>query len=97
MDSGDKATNKAMSAAYKYMAFQTFAIPTQGDNDADGQTHEVMSALEAFEQEHLESMRNAAMQGLESLEAAFNALPLGPMRQTFWMKHRKSLKEAAAK
>lgn len=41
MDSGDKATNKAMSAAYKYAAFQAFAIPTQGDNDADAQTHEV--------------------------------------------------------
>ena len=39
MDSGDKATNKAMSAAYKYMAFQTFCIPTEGDNDADAQTH----------------------------------------------------------
>jgi hypothetical protein len=34
MDSGDKATNKAMSAAYKYAAFMTFAIPTEGDNDA---------------------------------------------------------------
>jgi len=41
MDSGDKATNKAMSAAYKYMAFQTFCIPTEGDNDADAATHEV--------------------------------------------------------
>jgi hypothetical protein len=41
MDSGDKATNKAMSAAYKYAAFQTFAIPTEGDNDADAKTHEV--------------------------------------------------------
>ena len=41
MDSGDKATNKAMSAAYKYMAFQAFAIPTEGDNDADATTHEV--------------------------------------------------------
>lgn len=41
MDSGDKATNKAMSAAYKYAAFQAFAIPTEGDNDADGHTHEV--------------------------------------------------------
>jgi hypothetical protein len=41
MDSGDKATNKAMSAAYKYAAFQAFAIPTEGDNDADAQTHEV--------------------------------------------------------
>lgn len=41
MDRGDKATNKAMSAAYKYAAFQTFAIPTEGDNDADASTHEV--------------------------------------------------------
>jgi hypothetical protein len=41
MDSGDKSTNKAMSAAYKYAVMQAFAIPTEGDNDADAQTHEV--------------------------------------------------------
>lgn len=41
MDRGDKATNKAMSAAYKYAAFQAFAIPTEGDNDADSSSHEV--------------------------------------------------------
>lgn len=41
MDSADKATNKAMSAAYKYAAFMTFAIPTEGDNDADAHTPEV--------------------------------------------------------
>jgi hypothetical protein len=41
MDSGDKATNKAMSAAYKYAAMQAFSIPTEGDNDADASTHEV--------------------------------------------------------
>ena len=41
MDSGDKATNKAMSAAYKYAAFMTFAIPTEGDNDTENATHEV--------------------------------------------------------
>jgi len=44
MDSGDKATNKAMSAAYKYMALQVFCIPTEGDNDADKTTHEVAAA-----------------------------------------------------
>jgi hypothetical protein len=40
MDSGDKATNKALSAAYKYMAIQSFAIPTEGieQNDADATT-----------------------------------------------------------
>jgi hypothetical protein len=42
MDSADKATNKAMSAAYKYAAMQAFAIPTEGDNDADGTTHEIV-------------------------------------------------------
>lgn len=44
MDSGDKATNKAMSAAYKYMAMQEFCIPTEGDNDADSTTHEPIQA-----------------------------------------------------
>ena len=40
MDSADKATNKAMSAAYKYAAFQTFCIPVDAQ-DADAVTHEV--------------------------------------------------------
>ena len=44
MDSADKATNKAMSAAYKYLALLTFCIPTEAspDNDADFTTHEVV-------------------------------------------------------
>lgn len=42
MDSGDKATNKAMSAAYKYAAFMAFAIPTEGaGHDTEEQTHAV--------------------------------------------------------
>jgi hypothetical protein len=42
MDSGDKATNKAMSAAYKYAAFQAFCIPTEETSvDSDAETHEV--------------------------------------------------------
>lgn len=47
MDSADKATNKAMSAAYKYAAFQTFCIPTEGDNDADASTHQVAASKPA--------------------------------------------------
>lgn len=43
MDSGDKATNKAMSAAYKYACMEAFCIPTEGDNDADATTHVVKS------------------------------------------------------
>lgn len=45
MDSADKATNKAMSAAYKYCCLQTFCIPTKGDNDADASTHDVQALV----------------------------------------------------
>ncbi|KFC12709.1 hypothetical protein GTGU_00274 [Trabulsiella guamensis ATCC 49490] len=42
MDSGDKATNKAMSIAYKYAAFQAFCIPTEETIiDADAEVHQV--------------------------------------------------------
>lgn len=41
MDSGDKSIGKAMSYAYKAMAFMAFCIPTEGDNDPDAQCHEV--------------------------------------------------------
>jgi hypothetical protein len=39
MDSADKATNKAMAAAFKYAAFMAFCIPTEGSgHDADEET-----------------------------------------------------------
>ena len=40
MDSGDKATNKAMSAAFKYALFQVFCIPTEEMHDPDAETPE---------------------------------------------------------
>jgi hypothetical protein len=40
MDSGDKSTTKAASAAFKYACFQAFCIPVEGE-DADATTHEV--------------------------------------------------------
>lgn len=40
MDSGDKATNKAMSVAMKYAMFQLFMIPTEAV-DPDSECHEV--------------------------------------------------------
>lgn len=66
MDSGDKSTNKAMSAAYKYLCLQTFCIPTEGDNDADATTHEVAprkppqrAVARMSLEEHYEAMRSA--------------------------------------
>jgi hypothetical protein len=56
MDSSDKATNKAMSAAYKYAALMTFAIPTEGDNDADAHTPEVVAVKLVTEEQRTELM-----------------------------------------
>lgn len=41
MDTGDKATNKAMSIAFKYACFQVFCIPTEEMKDPDAECHEV--------------------------------------------------------
>jgi hypothetical protein len=73
MDSGDKATNKAMSAAMKYFLFQTFVIPTQGDNDADSTTHEP-AALTAAQLAALQTLRDASLNGMVPLAAAWNSI-----------------------
>lgn len=41
MDTGDKATNKAMSIAFKYACFQVFCIPTEEMHDPDGERPEL--------------------------------------------------------
>lgn len=40
MDMGDKATNKAMAIAYKYLCFQVFCIPTEEMSDPDAESLE---------------------------------------------------------
>ena len=74
MDSGDKASNKAMSAAYKYAAFQAFCIPTEGDNDADATTHEVAA------QDPEVVAQIAACDSKKALRALLNDLPV-PVRE----------------
>lgn len=41
MDSGDKASNKALSVGLKYACFQMFMIPTEEMIDPDCESHEV--------------------------------------------------------
>lgn len=40
MDSGDKASNKAMSVAFKYACFRVLCIPTEEMKDPDSETPE---------------------------------------------------------
>lgn len=43
LDSGDKATNKALSAALKYALIQTFSVPTEDMAEADLESPEIGS------------------------------------------------------
>lgn len=85
MDSSDKSTNKAMSAAYKYVAFQAFAIPVEGTPDADEIVHEVaaevvkitlqqstevMALLNSFEMTAVEFCKVGGVRSINELPAA---------------------------
>lgn len=59
MDSGDKATNKALSAAHKYACLQTFAIPTEGDNDADQSTPKLKATPQAMSAKNSETVSSS--------------------------------------
>jgi hypothetical protein len=84
MDSGDKATNKAMSAAYKYAAFQAFAIPTEGDNDADSHTHEVSVALDNTMIDFLSEI--GACSNMESLAKVYEEAKVYAKQNPQWLK-----------
>lgn len=69
MDSGDKATNKAMSAAHKYAFIQAFSIPVEGDNDTENQSPEVFGMSINALADHLTAINDAA--NVEDLQKAF--------------------------
>ncbi|BAE74205.1 ERF superfamily protein [Sodalis glossinidius str. 'morsitans'] len=101
MDSGDKATNKAMSIAYKYAAFQAFCIPTEETAiDADAEVHEVAAPTP---DDILKSFTEQAMtvQSLHELQMEFRKIwtPLNGTAQQTEAKNiydiRKSELEAA--
>ncbi len=71
MDSGDKSIGKAMSYAYKAMAFMLFAIPTEGDNDPDAVCHE----LQSLDASIVHKLKKCAT--LPELQAAWLAIPAG--------------------
>lgn len=86
MDTADKATNKAMSVAYKYAAFLTLCIPVEGmAEDADTITHELAAqkpqaplGYDAW----IEAMDKAAELGVEAMREAWKQ---GNARQHAYM------------
>jgi ERF superfamily len=56
MDTGDKATSKAESMAFKYAAFQVFCIPVEGVPDADDDSPEPSGAPSASLQKIIDAI-----------------------------------------
>ena len=72
MDSGDKATNKAMSIAYKYAAFLAFCIPVEGmAADADETVHEVKPSKPRGYAAWVATLEGAAAQGKAAMRDAY--------------------------
>lgn len=83
MDSGDKATIKAQSVAFRTVLFQQFVVPIMAmDTELDSDDGD----------DELDSWRATALEGMKALQARYQAEP--PMK-SFWGKHSQSLKDAA--
>ena len=64
MDSGDKATNKAMASAFKYACFQVFCIPTQEMVDPDGESHDIAPTGNAYPAQQATSQQTTQRGGI---------------------------------
>lgn len=76
-----------------------FDAPPSTQSAKNPQQAAAQNAPEGFadyEAQHLDEMRDAAMNGSEALAAAFQALPKGPHKAAFWQAHQGELKAAAA-
>lgn len=73
MDSGDKATNKAMAIALKYAFFQVFCIPTEEMTDPDAESPEIAS--QGAKKAAPEYIGEAEQRILESLSRQLGSKP----------------------
>lgn len=89
MDSGDKSTNKAMSAAFKYACFQVFCIPTEEIKDADSESYEVEDRY--ITEEEKIALENAAARTGMKLDKALQNIKVKDIKKlpvtvyTKWM------------
>jgi hypothetical protein len=84
----------ALTYARRYSLMAACGIAPE-DDDGNGAVRGTNAEDKAFEDQHLDSLRNAALEGMASLEAAFKAIPASAAKSRFWTKHQQSLKGAA--
>ncbi len=96
MDSGDKAANKAMSAAHKYALLQVFCIPTEEPKDSENEHHEVekKSSLKPFPTATAQSSKPGAATGqsTQKTQSNLNTATLGDYVITFGKFKDKTIK-----
>lgn len=97
MDSGDKASNKAMSVALKYACFQLFMIPTEEMIDPDAETHEVTSkaqtptAPKAAQQERITARKPVQVTRAATVPPTAPQAPASPVLE-YLAKEREALR-----
>jgi hypothetical protein len=85
MDSGDKATIKAQSVAFRTVLFHEFIVPLMAmDTELDGGS---------ADDDMLDGFRNAALNGTKALQKHFESAKPPAI---FWSRNSASLKAAAA-
>lgn len=75
MDSGDKASNKAMSVAHKYACLQVFMIPTNEPKDPENDSHELLGKTTDEKQSVSPIVtRDEMTKKIKSMRAAFEGV-----------------------
>ena len=78
MDSSDKSSNKAMSAAMKYAAIELLSIPTEENLDTENESHDVVSKAQQDAAALWQAMETAPdLVALDALVARVKLLPEG--------------------
>lgn len=78
MDSGDKATNKAMAIALKYAFFQVFCIPTEEMTDPDAESPQIASErLKTIGIEKAKNLADRCQKLNVNIEALLKRLSVG--------------------
>lgn len=81
LDSGDKATNKALSAALKYALIQTFSVPTEDMAEADKESPEIGKTVKTSPQKVEAESSNQAAEALETTKQTTRSSFRQPKKQ----------------
>lgn len=86
MDSGDKASNKALSVAFKYAMFQLFCIPTEEFVDPDAETPPENKPVKEPEKKQAKPIEAKPAKSMKTLmEKAMLAYGMDQVKERFEM------------